>query len=554
MPLNNLNPYAHFRRWQQAAETSPDTQPGPALTGAQVWVVHFSGRDWEGPFDRPAYLCLTLAEAQMVVGEVAGPRPKASRLGFDSYINARIETVALAQVLQDEALKPLLQRRLKCLAAQPPEAYEAADQHFLCLHEGGVAVLLLADGQLVQPAHPRDDWPKELRWGEPLVVWNDEGKAGVIGPEGQLWVPCQFAGLRSGLSGKRLLALREPLANIQEPISPHAYLQFRCDVIDSHNGQRVNAIGTSALLGSLGHQAEFVAVMDGEANAQGTPSMGFMDCDGQWLGGCQWAGVLLFHEGMAAVQDRQTLLWGYLNSQGQVAIAPQYAWPGYFNGRRSIVQTPLPSAADAATQTGGGAQAAARYVIDTSGKTITGPWARIGYAPNDHFVVQALEDLGADRWSLLDENGTPLLLREPVPQEDPAYHSDLDAIDKAAQHLNRLWQQRRRNLAVSLRGLPPRERVAQYRPVTERDLISLGLWGQQVRCTQLMQSAALGEGVKQEAYLECHYPVTLSIFNLAAEAPVTFTRADGSTVCIGVPWDGLELIDGQSDCLAECQT
>ena len=304
-------------------------------------MVHFSGRDWEGPFDRAAYLCLTLAEAQMVVGEVAGPRPKVSRLGFEAYINARIEAVPLAQVLQDEALKSLLHRRLKRLAAYPPEAYEATDQHFLCLHEGGVAVLLLAGGQLVQPGHPRDDWPKELRWGEPLVVWNDEGKAGVMAPDGQLWVPCHFAALRSGLSGKRLVALREPVAPIQEPISPHAYLQFRCDVIDSNTGQRVNPTGTSALLGSLGHQGEFVAVMDGEVNAQGTPSMGFMDCDGQWLGGCQWAGVLLFHEGMAAVQDRQTLLWGYLNLQGQVAIAPQYAWPGFFNRKRAIVQTAL---------------------------------------------------------------------------------------------------------------------------------------------------------------------------------------------------------------------
>lgn len=543
MPLNNLNTYAQFCRWQQAAETSPDAQPGPALSGAQVWVVHFSGRDWEGTFDRAAYLCLTLAEAQMVVGEVAGPRPKVSRLGFEAYINARIEAVPLAQVLQDEALTPLLHRRLKRLAAHPPEAYEATDQHFLCLHEGGVAVLLLAGGQLVQPGHPRDDWPKELRWGEPLVVWNDEGKAGVMGPDGQLWVPCHFAALRSGLSGKRLLALREPVANIQEPISPHAYLQFRCDVIDSHTGQRVNPIGTSALLGSLGHHGEFVAVMDGEANAQGSRSMGFMDCDGQWLGGCQWAGVLLFHEGMAAVQDQQTLLWGYLNSQGQVVIAPQYAWPGFFNRKRAIVQAPPP----------GAAQAAAWYVIDPSGKTITGPWACIDYARNDHFVVQAPENLGADRWSLLDENGTPLLLHEPVPQEDPAHHHELDATDKAAQHLNRLWQQRRRSLALSLRGLPPHERVAQYRPTTERDLISLDLWGQQVRCTQPVSSAVLGEGAKPEAYLECHYPVTLSIFNLAAEAPVTFTRADGSTVCIGVPWDGLELMDIGSDRLAEDQ-
>lgn len=548
MPLNNLNPYAHFRCWQQAAETSPDTQPGPALTGAQVWVVHFSGQDWEGPFDRAAYLCLTLAEAQMVVGGVAGPMPKVSRLGFDAYINARIEAVALAQVLQEEALKPLLQRRLKRLAAHPPEAYEAADQRFLCLHEGGVAVLLLAGGQLVPPGHPGDDWPKELRWGEPLVVWNDEGKAGVMGPEGQLWVPCQFAALRSGLSGKRLLALREPVAHIQEPITPRAYLQFRCDVIDNHTGQCVNPIGTSALLGSLGHQGEFVAVMEGEANAQGTPSMGFMDCDGQWLGGCRWAGVLLFHEGMAAVQDRQTLQWGYLNMQGQVAIATQYAWPGFFNRKRAIVQTALPTGTQPV-----GDEAAQWLLIDPTGTTISGPWAHIDHAASDHFVVQALPDAGSTVWSLIDERGAKLVERESVPPCKELHESALDTSEQAAKHLSALWQTRRRSLAQQLRGLPPVERVARYQPRTERDLAHLGLWGQRVRCTRPVKSVAMGTVAEPVGTIECHYPVSLSIFGLAVEAPVTFVRTDGSTVCIGVPWDGLELVSGESERLAKGQ-
>jgi len=539
--------YAAFRRWHLAEpEEGAKPEPNADLAGAQVWVVHFAGRDWEGPFDRPAYLCLTEAEAKMVVGEVAGPRPKASRLGFEWYINARIEAVALAQVLQDETLERLLRRRLKRLAAYTPEAYERATQHCVCLHEGGMAVLLLDGDQLTQPAHPRDDWPMELRWGQPLVVWNEAGLAGVMGPEGQLLVPCRFPALRSGLSGKRLLALREPVAPITEPLALNAFTQFRCNVIDSHTGQRINPPGTSVLLGSLGHDGECVAMVDDD-DRPGPARVGFMNADGQWLGGCRWASVLMFHGGLAAVQDPETLRWGYIDKTGQVVIAPQYLWPGYFNSKRAIVQAPLPdAAADEPTQAGGGAQAAAWYVIDPGGTTITGPWARIDYAPNDHFVVQAMEDAGGDRWSLLDDTGTPLLEREPVPSEDTADHSHLDATDKAAQHLNRLWQQRRRSLALSLRGLPAHERVAQYRPTTERDLISLGLWGQRVHCTQPVQSAALGEGVKPEAYLECHYPVTLSIFNLSAEAPVTFTRTDGSTVCIGVPWGDLELSDADA--------
>ena len=39
---------------------------------------------------------------------------------------------------------------------------------------------------------------------------------------------------------------------------------------------------------------------------------------------------------------------------------------------------------------------------------------------------------------------------------------------------------------------------------------------------------------------------TAVLFNLAVEAPVSFVRADGGTVCVGVAWDGLELLDGDT--------
>jgi hypothetical protein len=76
-----------------------------------------------------------------------------------------------------------------------------------------------------------------------------------------------------------------------------------------------------------------------------------------------------------------------------------------------------------------------------------------------------------------------------------------------------------------------------------RNHIMLGLSGPQVQCIESVQSTALGDGVKPEAYLEYHYLVTLNTFNLAAEAPVTFTGADGSTLCIGVPQGDLELCE-----------
>ncbi len=53
----------------------------------------------------------------MVVGDLAELNPMAYRLRFDRYINARIEPVALAQVLQDDTLRTLLHTRPEHLAS-----------------------------------------------------------------------------------------------------------------------------------------------------------------------------------------------------------------------------------------------------------------------------------------------------------------------------------------------------------------------------------------------------------------------------------------------------
>lgn len=545
MPAHDLDRYARFRRWPRAEQ--PEGERARAdlsadLAGAGVWVVHLSGRNWDGPFDRPVYLCLTEAEARMVVGEVAGPKPEAGHVAVGAYINVRVETVALQQVLQDEVLGAMLQRRLQSLCTHAPEAYDSASQHFLCLHRGTIVVLLLERGQLIEPARPDDDWPTELRWGKPLVVWNEAGLAGVMGPGGQLLVPCKFAALHSGLSDNRLLALREPLPIIREPIAPNAFTGFRCDVIDSQTGRRINPAGTSALLGSLGHDGECVAVMDDDERP-GPVRMGFMNADGQWMGACRWANVLRFHEGLAAVQDADTLRWGYLDKAGRVVIAPQFLWPGYFNRQHAIVRAPLPSTPQPQPAMDDGTESAAWYLIGIDGQRLSGPWGFIDYAPHCHLLAQALEDAGSNRWSLLDDDGTPLLLNEPVSASEIADRGEPAPHETAARHLNRLWQERRRALALSVRSLPPHERVARYRPTTQRDLVSLGLWGQRVWCPKGVHSVALGAGAgaAHEGTIEYHYPVSLSTFDLAAEAPVTFTRGDGSTVCIGVPWGDLEL-------------
>lgn len=45
------------------------------------------------------------------------------------------------------------------------------------------------------------------------------------------------------------------------------------------------------------------------------------------------------------------------------------------------------------------------------------------------------------------------------------------------------------------------------------------------------------------AYIGWDYPVNGSIFDLAQEAPITFTKQDGTTVTIGIPWHDVGLTE-----------
>lgn len=46
---------------------------------------------------------------------------------------------------------------------------------------------------------------------------------------------------------------------------------------------------------------------------------------------------------------------------------------------------------------------------------------------------------------------------------------------------------------------------------------------------------------KVAGYIGWEYPVSASTFDLAQEAPITFSKKDGATVSIGIPWQDIQL-------------
>lgn len=528
MSPTTLRLYAALRRWLLTQGDGPFEWDSEAPEMGSLWLVCFRGKQYDGPTDRTAYLCLAEAEAKMVVGEVHGPSSSGSPLSFQTYLNASYAEVSLPEVLADEHLRGLLQQRLKTLASYAAEDYERATQAYWCL-ERGIQVILIDQGALIEPENPREQWPSNLRWKEPEVVWDEEGLAGVLGFDGQLLVPCQFASLRERLGNGRMEAVRGPLLEIHEPLEPHHMLKFLCDVIDIQTGQRINPPGVRAVRGSIWHDNEFVAVRDQDVDLP-TPRLGFMDRDGHWLGKADWADLRAFSEGRAAVFCAQRQRWGYIDKHGDEVIAAQYAWAGSFNRGKALVQP----------HNGG---EPSWLLIDLEGQCVTGPWAQIELARDNKLVVQAIEDAGSDLWSLLDESGRPLQERVAVPPDERFRQGDVDLVQEAAHHLATTWRASRGAFASSLKGLPLKERIDAFKPCSERELMQLGVWGRRVRVQKASQRLQFhGFNVGSVGLLAVYYPVSLNVFSLSEEAPVTFEREGGGDVCIGVPWGSLELV------------
>lgn len=480
----------------------------------KLFQVRQSGEDWHGEFDRDSYLCLSEGEARMVVDQLRGPSPKVSRLYFKHYLHASHRLITLAEVLASGEHSQRLQRRLRELTHYPAAAYERANTAVFWLDGGTTRNLLFRDDQLIPPAETNRELLRELDWGKPICVWNSEGLGGVMATDGRFLLPCRYAYLDWNVVGEWVEASVDPLPDAGSQPGHWDFLNFRCDVVDIRDGRQVNPSGTPALVNSLAWEYIFVALAD-RCTAEGRPLLGFMDTDGHWLGAPCWADVLLFNDGMAAVQCPDTGLWGYINRQGETLIPPRFLNSNFFNHGLAFVQKPS-SPND-------------WYAINKQGEIVTGPWRTIDHGRRNMIVVQDEHN----RWALLDTAGQVKLDPQTLPD-------GLDE-DERLQQLDDAYRTQRQALIESLMDAPLPQRVAELNPQSERDLAEIGLWRRAVSVSALPEHwrALIDPNVAPR--IGWAYPVSASVFDLAQEAPITFTKQDGATVTIGIPWHDVRL-------------
>lgn len=486
---------------------------GQTPSEIELFQVRFCGKDWQGEFDRESHLCLSEGEASMVVREVHGPKPKASRLHFNTWLNASFRPVSLAEVLDSSVFCQRLAGRLNDLIGYRASDYQVADAACFWMDGRRIGHLLFRQGALLQPEQPQQHLPFELRCDFPFKVWSSDGLAGIMNGPGIFLLPCRYTYL-SGPCDDLLEVSTDPVPAICGRSDYWDFLNYHCTILNTKTGKPVNPPQYPALRGSLGFGPNFCALGD-QRSPQGRPLIGFMDGHGQWLGRPAWSDILLFNEGRAAVQDPVSKLWGFIDAQGTEIIPPAYLDSNFFNCGLAIVEP--------ASNPG------KRIVINAEGKALTAPWKSIEHGHNETFQIK--DDTGY--WGLLNKEGQLVVEPQPI---DP--HLDED---ERRTCLYRQLQAHRAAQAKLLDTLPLPEAIAQLRPQSRRDLSDYGLWHRKVIVNAVSEHWQTILQTPMTGFISWSSPVGEDMFDLSQEAPVVLEKPDGDTVTLGIPWGDLVL-------------
>ena len=358
--------------------------------------------------------------------------------------------------------------------------------------------------------------PLESRRGY-FLVRNGEGLAGLANIDGMMLLPCRYRWLGH-------IGFRQPLLEAQEANG----LSDESDLIDLA-GRRLNPPGIKLLAGSFDTDGQPVVVREGTGESG---RKGLIDTAGQLLGDIRWRWIKAMNEGLAAVQDDDSGLWGYVNACGQPAISCQFHEAHTFNDQRAYAS--LPPAAGEAPRFG---------LIDPQGQWIIAPvWRNISHLRHDYIV----EDF-AGHYGVINRDGCMLLEPRPLSNEEKGNGQGFDGWRDIRYALQLDLNNHARNQEARLRiEADPQRRLAGLtylfnHRTDQRDLINAGLWGMKVRIVEDTQWNGHDFEAGDSGMIFWQHPVSASLFDFSLEAPVMglFGRDEQ---CLGVPWAALQAI------------
>lgn len=514
-----------MNNWNQLVELlANNAQPPSELADLTVYRIRSTSpeggfRAGESWFLAP---CLCQEEAQALVASLSYPHRRHGDLFPLPNNELEVLPTPLPEVLADVESRQDLLGRLKSLTPYRDQVLPEGGEWVWCFQAQEHWHLWLQGGRL----HFPPDWAVDRDFGRIgpleahrgyLQVANQHGLFGLSNGEGEMLLPCRYRWL--GNVGFRL-----PLLEAQEANSP----ADESDLIDL-SGHRLNPPGIKLLAGSFDTDDQPVVVREGTGESG---RKGLMDTAGQLLGDIRWRWIKAISEGLAAVQDDDSGLWGYVDACGQPAISCQFHEAHTFNDQRAYAS--LSPTTDETPCFG---------LIDPHGQWVISPvWKDISYLRHDYIV----EDF-AGRYGVIDRNGQILLEPRHLTIEEKGNGQGFDARRDIRYTLQLDLNSHARNREARQRiEADPQRRLAGLthlfnRRTDQRDLINAGLWGMTVSIVEDNHWQGHDFKAGDTGTIFWQYPVSASLFDFSLEAPVMGLFGLDEQ-CLGVPWAALQAI------------
>ncbi len=343
-----------------------------------------------------------------------------------------------------------------------------------------------------------------------------------------------------------------------EPLAVDGHGDWVCDII-TQGGRQINEADHKILVNTVDHMGCVVKRAGSNAiRLLGWLPWEYRDCQREDLDAIwqrvkvSWADILGSNERRRPVQDPDTLLWGWIDDQGEIAIAPRFATVWHFH--MGVAQASSPEAPELLG------------LINRSGDWVLAPaWSFLTWSSPRLVIVKNESDewgamgLNLDRdGHLIDEPNFAVGLEQGQFWQD-AYARDTEAVEHRLNHpwqpdaisreemitaaIERIQHKRAAKAVQLAKSEASLTRVAGLfdDSTTTRDLMEAGIWFTSVRVLREQDSGIIGIDAGETGTIFTQYPVGLSIFNLSQEAPVQGLQSMPNGVK-GIPWSDLCVI------------
>lgn len=504
-----------------------------------LYAIHLSQREEDNTLREwtARILALSAEEATVLKREYESSlyRKRRWSMQLKAPIQARIAPISLEEVLSNTDMIERLSERIKHITPySDAECEEVREGDEIVWFIDGLETyhLIRRGEEILYPAcEEGEKLPIEFSIHHYGIIQNSEGKYGMVDFKGRrIHLECRY---------ERIIWEHSLVQCAQMiPDSRESLLDIPAVLIDLKS---LDVISTTSVYDTLEYGNRFIDKSD-----EGRFRLcSFEPENKQIMPLGRWYGEIMCddHEGLRAVRDAQSGLYGYIDKEGIEVIACTFADWSFFNYGHAILKEDqkvfvidktgeiiIPALYDEIEPNKGGyfvVREGAKWGVYLGSKIII---------PIEHDEILGSENDGfyvrdGEQWAVFE--GSKMIVPFEECGEDP--YSTL--LRKRFEYYDTFRSQRH--------TMHLREYLAFFPPLrSQMDFLFAGIWGAGVRvksCEIIERYQELLAG-PQHGIIGWEYPVTADIFDMEIELPVMFERMDGKTVSLGINIDNLELM------------